>query len=198
MKWDTMLAFMADAKTALLCLSRAAAARCYENARRMAENQGSAVRSVGHRVPRPASDGKGRGHRDRIRCGNRKELYQKRAIASGTYYASPVAAGGHVYFASLADGTVTVLKAGLGYATSCGPKRSLGERTAATPAIADDTLYRAPPDICTPLPSGNSSTYRSTRICSQTGDGQLLGNLLYNAANLLNLRGSLTLLSLLT
>src|SRR5205823_1473385 len=40
------------------------------------------------------------------------EIYQKRAVASGTYYASPVAAGGHIYFTSLADGTVTVLKAG--------------------------------------------------------------------------------------
>ena len=40
------------------------------------------------------------------------EIYQKRAVASGSYYASPVAANGHIYFASLADGAVTVLKAG--------------------------------------------------------------------------------------
>src|SRR5690606_27403497 len=41
-----------------------------------------------------------------------KELYQKRVVASGGYYASPVAAGGNIYFASLDDGTVTVLKGG--------------------------------------------------------------------------------------
>ena len=41
-----------------------------------------------------------------------KELYTQRAIASGSYYASPVAAGGHIYFVSLPDGAVTVLKAG--------------------------------------------------------------------------------------
>src|SRR5262245_9148417 len=40
------------------------------------------------------------------------ELYQKRAAEAGPYYASPVAANGHVYLTSLADGTVTVLNAG--------------------------------------------------------------------------------------
>jgi outer membrane protein assembly factor BamB len=37
---------------------------------------------------------------------------QERARAEGDYYASPVAANGHIYFTSLDDGTVTVLKAG--------------------------------------------------------------------------------------
>src|SRR5262249_45262810 len=42
-----------------------------------------------------------------------KEIYtQERAVAAGRYYASPVAANGHIYFTSLDDGTVTVLKAG--------------------------------------------------------------------------------------
>ena len=39
------------------------------------------------------------------------EVFQRRAAASGTYYASPVAANGHIYFTSL-EGAVTVLKAG--------------------------------------------------------------------------------------
>ena len=69
------------------------------------------------------------------------ELYQKRAVASGKYYASPVAANGHIYFASLADGTITVLKAGSNTPEVVAKNPPLGERLAATPAIADNTLY---------------------------------------------------------
>jgi outer membrane protein assembly factor BamB len=69
------------------------------------------------------------------------EVYQKRAVASGSYYASPVAANGHIYFTSLSDGTVTVLKAGTATPEVVAENPPLGERVAATPAIADDTLY---------------------------------------------------------
>ena len=69
------------------------------------------------------------------------ELYQKRAVAAGSYYASPVAADGHIYFASLADGAVTVLAAGATKPEVVAENPPLGERLAATPAIADDTLY---------------------------------------------------------
>jgi outer membrane protein assembly factor BamB len=68
------------------------------------------------------------------------ELYQRRAIASGTYYASPVAANGHIYFTSI-DGAVTVLKAGAPQPVVVAENPKLDERTAATPAIADDTMY---------------------------------------------------------
>jgi outer membrane protein assembly factor BamB len=68
------------------------------------------------------------------------ELYQKRVGATGSYYASPVAAGGHIYFASLADGVITVLKAGAPQPEVI-DNPPLGERVAATPAIADHTLY---------------------------------------------------------
>jgi len=70
-----------------------------------------------------------------------KELYTQRAIASGSYYASPVAAGGHIYFVSLADGAVTVLKAGSKEPEVVAENPPLGERVAATPAIADNTFY---------------------------------------------------------
>jgi len=69
------------------------------------------------------------------------EIYQKRAVAAGSYYASPVAADGHIYFASLADGAVTVLQAGAAKPEVVAENPPLGERVAATPAIADDTLY---------------------------------------------------------
>ena len=69
------------------------------------------------------------------------EIYQKRAVASGSYYASPVAAGGNIYFTSLSDGKITVLKAGAKSPEVVAENPPLGERVAATPAIADDTLY---------------------------------------------------------
>jgi outer membrane protein assembly factor BamB len=71
-----------------------------------------------------------------------KEVYvQQRSIAVGRYYASPVAANGHIYFTSLDDGAVTVLKAGTDKPVVVARNPKLGERVAATPAIADDTLY---------------------------------------------------------
>ena len=69
------------------------------------------------------------------------ELYRKRAVASGGYYASPVAANGNIYFVSLDDGTVTVLDGKSENGKTVAKNPPLGERTAATPAIADDTLY---------------------------------------------------------
>ena len=70
------------------------------------------------------------------------EVYvQKRVAASGSYYASPVAAGGHIYFTSLKDGAVTVLKAGTAEPQVVAENPPLGERVSATPAIADDALY---------------------------------------------------------
>jgi outer membrane protein assembly factor BamB len=68
------------------------------------------------------------------------EVYRRRAAANGTYYASPVAANGHIYCVSL-DGVVTVLKAGAAKPEVIAENQKLDERIAATPAIADDTLY---------------------------------------------------------
>ena len=70
-----------------------------------------------------------------------KEIYQERAVDPGRYYASPIAANGHIYFTSLMDGTITVLKAGTDKVEVVATNPKLDERVAATPAIADDTLY---------------------------------------------------------
>ena len=70
-----------------------------------------------------------------------KELYMERAIDAGKYYASPVAANGNIYFTSLDNGVVTVLKAGVNAAEVVATNPKLGERVSATPAIADDTIY---------------------------------------------------------
>lgn len=71
-----------------------------------------------------------------------KELYvQDRAVASGRYYASPVAANGFIYFTCLDNGAVTVLKAGTEEPEVVAKNPKLNERVAATPALADDTIY---------------------------------------------------------
>jgi outer membrane protein assembly factor BamB len=70
-----------------------------------------------------------------------ERLYQKRVASPGKYYASPVAANGHIYLTSLSDGTITVLKAGATAPEVVAQNPSLGERVGATPAIADNTLY---------------------------------------------------------
>jgi outer membrane protein assembly factor BamB len=69
-----------------------------------------------------------------------KQLYLQRALAPGQYWASPVAANGHIYFTSL-DGVVTVLKAASARPKVVARNPGLGERVAATPVIADNTLY---------------------------------------------------------
>jgi outer membrane protein assembly factor BamB len=71
-----------------------------------------------------------------------KEIYlQERAAGGGRYYASPVAANGHIYFVTYDDGTVTVVKAGGEMPENVAKNPKLGERVAATPAIADNTIY---------------------------------------------------------
>ncbi len=71
-----------------------------------------------------------------------QEVYvQERAAAPGRYYASPVAANGHIYFIGLDDGAVTVIKAGGKKPEVAAKGAKLGERVAATPAIAGDTIY---------------------------------------------------------
>src|SRR4029079_6227140 len=69
------------------------------------------------------------------------EIYQKRAATAGKYYASPVAANGNIYFTTLEDGIVTVIKAGTKSPETIAENPPLNERVSATPAIADDTLY---------------------------------------------------------
>ena len=64
---------------------------------------------------------------------------QERIEALGSYYASPVAANGRIYLASL-DGRVTVLLAG-GEKPTIMHQASFGERISATPAPVGKALY---------------------------------------------------------
>jgi outer membrane protein assembly factor BamB len=64
---------------------------------------------------------------------------QERVDAIGSYYASPVAANGRIYLASL-NGRVTVLVAG-GEKPTIMHQADFGERISATPALVDKSLY---------------------------------------------------------
>lgn len=66
--------------------------------------------------------------------------YQERSAAPGAYYASPVAANGHLYVCSV-EGVATVLKLTAGGLQALPAPAKLGEHVTATPAIANDTLY---------------------------------------------------------
>ncbi len=71
-----------------------------------------------------------------------KDIYvQKRAVANGRYYASPVSANGNIYVVSLDEGAFTVLKAGTDSPEVVAENPKLDEKTSATPAIVGDTLY---------------------------------------------------------
>lgn len=64
--------------------------------------------------------------------------YQSRLDAGGPYYASPVAGDGKVYTTS-ARGVITVIAAGDSLEILA--RNDLGERTVATPALVDGTIY---------------------------------------------------------
>jgi outer membrane protein assembly factor BamB len=67
-----------------------------------------------------------------------KVIYeQERVGADGEYYASPVAANGHVYVAST-RGTVSAVRAGDTFEVAS--RNVVGDRIMATPAIAGDTI----------------------------------------------------------
>jgi outer membrane protein assembly factor BamB len=63
---------------------------------------------------------------------------QERIGALGNYYASPVAADGRVYTASL-NGVVAVIRAGEKFEVIA--RNDLGERIATTPALCDNKIY---------------------------------------------------------
>src|SRR5437867_3328110 len=78
----------------------------------------------------------------RVTCWNAKTgqpLYeQERLGAEGEYYASPIAANGHVYLTS-ARGTISVVRAGDSLEVKA--RNELGQSVMSTPAIADNKLY---------------------------------------------------------
>jgi outer membrane protein assembly factor BamB len=69
---------------------------------------------------------------------NGKVLYREKTGVTGSYFASPVAAGNKVFIASR-NGVVTVIEAGDNLKILA--KNALGELITATPAVVDNKLY---------------------------------------------------------
>ena len=63
---------------------------------------------------------------------------QQRLGLEGSFYASPVAANGHIYLVNLVGKAATIAA---GDKPDVVWRADFGERVAATPAIADNTLY---------------------------------------------------------
>jgi outer membrane protein assembly factor BamB len=140
-EWDNLLKFMTEGKNSAFALKPGGNGNLTESHLLWKQTKGlpyipSAILYRGQYVM--VKDG---GIVTALDAQSGKELYMQRAVASGSYYASPVAAGGHIYFVQLADGAITVLKAGAKQPELAAENPPLGERVAATPAIADDTLY---------------------------------------------------------
>ena len=75
-------------------------------------------------------------------AGSGKVLYAaERVGAPGKYYASPVAANGHIYFTCIDTGAVTVVKAGTSKPEVVAKNPKFNERIAATPVLADNCIY---------------------------------------------------------
>jgi outer membrane protein assembly factor BamB len=141
-EWDAMLKFMAEGKNSAFAVKEAGSGDVSKSHIAWTKKKGlpylaSALVYRGQYVMV-----KDRGLVTAYDAKTGKEIYvQERAVAEGQYYASPVAAGGHIYFTSYEDGTVSVLKAGGKSAEVVATNSPLGEKVGATPAIADDTLY---------------------------------------------------------
>lgn len=140
-EWDNLLKFMTEGKNSVFALKAGGTGDLTESSVLWKQTKGmpyiaSAILYRGQYVM--VKDG---GIVTALDAQSGKELYMKRAVAAGSYYASPIAAGGHIYFVSLADGAITVLKAGTKQPEVAAENPPLGERVAATPAIADNRLY---------------------------------------------------------
>ena len=141
-EWDVLLKFMSEGKNAAFALKAGGAGDVTKSHVLWKKTKG---------VPFIASGLVYRGQYLMVKDGGLVTAYdaksgrpiyvQERALPGGQYWASPVAANGHIYFASLDDGAITVLKAGAARPEVVARNPALGERVAATPAIADNTLY---------------------------------------------------------
>ncbi len=140
-EWDAVMKFAANSKSSAFALKPGGSGNVTESAVMWKQTKGlpyvsSAILYRGQYLM--VKDG---GTVTAYDAKSGKQVDQERLAATGGYYASPVAANGNVYFTSLDDGSITVLEAGAPKLKVVAANSALDERTAATPAIADDTLY---------------------------------------------------------
>jgi outer membrane protein assembly factor BamB len=140
-EWDTMLKFVSEGKSSAFALRAGGAGDVTNSHLLWTQTKGlphvpSGIAYAGQFLM--VKDG---GIVTAYDSNTGKQLFMERAAAPGRYYASPLAANGLIYLTSLDDGVVTVLQAGSPKAEVVHTNPALGERVAATPAVADHTLY---------------------------------------------------------
>jgi len=141
-EWDAVLKFMAEGKNGAFALKAGGAGDVSQSGVLWTKTKGLPYISTGIAVGGQFVMVRDGGQVTAYDAQTGKEIYlQERTAAAGRYYASPVSANGNIYFTSLDDGVVTVMKAGTPKPGLVAKNPKLGERVAATPAIADDTLY---------------------------------------------------------
>ena len=141
-EWDANMKGMAAGKNSAFAIKARRDRKRHRFAHALAKNEGAAVCRDRNCLRRSICMVKDGGLVTAYDEKTGKDVYvQQRAAGAGKYYASPVAANGMIYFTQLADGAITVLKAGASAPEAVAKNPPLDERTAATPAIADDTLY---------------------------------------------------------
>ncbi|MEM8735594.1 MAG: PQQ-binding-like beta-propeller repeat protein [Planctomycetota bacterium] len=95
-------------------------------------------------VPSPISDGryvylvKNGGQISCLDLESRERVYRKRTGGSGTHYASPILAAGHLY---IADGRGRIVVMAAGESGEIIATNEIGDRVYATPAAVDNCLY---------------------------------------------------------
>ena len=95
-------------------------------------------------VPSPVSDGryvylaKNGGQVTCIDLETGKRVYRKRTGGSGTHYASPIIANGHLY---IADGRGRIVVMTIGASADLVATNEMEEGVYATPAVVNDCLY---------------------------------------------------------
>jgi outer membrane protein assembly factor BamB len=141
-EWDTLLKFMSEGKSAALALKAGGEGDVTSTHVLWKQKRGLPHISSGLVYRGQYIVVKDGGLVTAFAAKSGKPVYlQQRVLPAGSYWASPVAANGYIYFTSLDDGAVTVLKAGTAKPEVVAQNPGLGERVGATPVIADDTLY---------------------------------------------------------
>jgi len=141
-EWETVVKFMAEGKNSAFAVKADGSGDVTRSHVRWTKTKGLPYVSTGIAYRGQFLIVKDGGQVSAFDLDTGKEVYaQERELANGKYYASPVAANGHIYFVSLEEGIVTVLKAGAARPEVEVKNPKLGERVSATPVIADDTLY---------------------------------------------------------
>ena len=111
-EWDEAVKLLGSSKNSAFALKLGGSGDVTESHVALEAEERSALRSLGPGLPRAVHPGERRRRGHDLRRGIGQADLSEATAASGRYYASPVAANGYIYFTSLDDGVITVMKIG--------------------------------------------------------------------------------------